>query len=465
VTETSVILPAGVDPYPTVGPLGPGKVVIDNRTDLPDEMIEEGVKDYFVENASLAWGHNSSFQTYANQGGSLMARTKFRVPSSIFGEMEFAREIAEQDDDVRSTIGQMVATAYCDGMQNFHEDERTVGLFNKIDQNAKLDHWLKEIYREYLITQNVTTVNVFVRSRMSFTPNGTKQEVEERLAAPLVSVLHAENIRIVDSDMFGQGSIAYIPDNVKLRTWLEEFFADDTTPARRAKMQRDDPVAAALFIGRVRIAERDSLLAEGMWVYTLNPRMAFRFTAPKGQRTYARPLLTANFALIEAKRLLNLMDYALLQGGANFIVVAKKGTDQHKASEPELQALGETVRRASRTGVIVGDHRLSFDIITPKLDELLNQEKRSLLGRKLAQALLRVPEPTHDAGTEGMKAYVGMIGRVITSDRNDVKRHVEASTYEETAKRNSRLFKAGAPKIWHAKIILQDDHFFTDYVL
>jgi hypothetical protein len=48
--------------------------------------------------------------------------------------------------------------------------------------------------------------------------------------------------------------------------------------------------------------------------------------------------------------------------------------------------------------VIVGDHRLSFEIITPKLDELLNRDKRKLLGRKIASRLLRVPEFVDEAG-------------------------------------------------------------------
>jgi hypothetical protein len=44
------------------------------------------------------------------------------------------------------------------------------------------------------------------------------------------------------------------------------------------------------------------------------------------------------------------MDYALLQGGANFLVVAKKGTDQRPALPEEVANLRETMRRASQDG-------------------------------------------------------------------------------------------------------------------
>lgn len=466
--ETGLILPDGsvyVPDAPTVGGVGPGHVLIDNRTDLPDEMVQHGVYDYFVENASLAWGQASTFQTYANEGGSLLARTKFTVPSSVFGEIALARDIAEKDDDIKSALGAIVALAYSGGMQNFHEDERTVGLFNEMARNANLDHWLQEMLREYLIASQCTTVNVFTRARLTFSPQGTQEDVTERVAAPLLGVLQAEQIRVVDSDMFGGGTLAYVPNNEKHRRWLEAYFNPQTTAGQLARLREEDPVSAALFTGEVTTEdERDSLFPYGLKAYKMNPRMAQRFTMPKGSHKYPRPLLTANFALIEAKRMLNIMDYALLQGGANFIVVAKKGTDQHKASPEELRSLGAVVQRASRTGVIVGDHRLSFEIITPKLDELLNAQKRQLIARKLVNLVLRVPEMAEGAAGDGVALATEIIQRVITNDRSAVKRHVEGSVYEEAAKRNSRVLK-GSAKIWHPAVVLSGSQYFTDYVL
>jgi hypothetical protein len=178
-----------------------------------------------------------------------------------------------------------------------------------------------------------------------------------------------------------------------------------------------------------------------------------------------RPLMTANFALLEAKRLLNLMDYALLQGGLNFIVVAKKGSDERPALPAEIENLEHVVRRASRTGVIVGDHRLSFEIITPELGELLNESKRRLLGRKLAMTLMRIAEQaTESPAAEGMRAEIEFLTRVIASDRNDLRRHVESHIYEECFLRNRELTK-GTPRIWFPKIVLQGTNYFTDYVL
>lgn len=468
--ETGIILPPGVrgvDPDPIRDE--PAHVLIDNRTDLPNGTIEGAVRDYFVENASLAWGHTSTFQTYANEGGSLLARSKFTVPRDIFEEIRLCRDIAQHDDDIRTVIRMLIAVAYEGGMRNFHEDEQTRALFNEMAKKMNLDHWFEEIYREYLIAQQVTTVTAWIRERVSWTPDGSEEEQEERLACPRTTLLFAEDIRCINPGVFGEEALAYIPQKKQLREWLEEFFDPRTTPARKAALARQDPVSSVLFTDRVRPEEvENSFTATGLplWAYKLNPRMASRFTAPKGTDPYPRPLLTANLALVEAKRLLNLMDYSLLQGGANFIVVAKKGNDQYRATQAELENLGRMVARASRTGVIVGDHRLDFDIITPNLTELLNHEKRALLGRKLAALMIGVPEvPVDSGGSDVMSAYMEFVARVITADRNKVKRHVESAVYDETAKRNRRVFTSGPAKIWHYKIVLQGLQFFTDMVL
>jgi hypothetical protein len=58
----------------------------------------------------------------------------------------------------------MIATAFGDGMQNQHADEKTVLLFNKIcgpvaSGGLNMDRLLKELYREYLISSSITTIS------------------------------------------------------------------------------------------------------------------------------------------------------------------------------------------------------------------------------------------------------------------------------------------------------------------
>lgn len=465
-TETGLVLPPGIERGVLPGE-NPSRVVIDNRTDLPDEMVEGAVEDYFVEHSSLAWGHTTTFQTYAAEG-SLLARRSFTTPTNVVDEIKLARSLAERDDDVAAVIGQLVALAFGEGMENQHRDERTKAIFDAIARDADLDMTLAECYRELLISSQINTAMLFTRDQIEYQLSGSTRTLKASVAVPLIGILHAENIRVIGNDIFRTGTLAYEPDNEALRRWLDKFFDPNTSAAEKAEMGRKDRISANLFTGVIEVNALDYDIPPvwGGRLYTLNPRMVHRSTFPKGGWKYPKPLMTRDFALLEAKRLLNIMDYALLQGGSNFIVVAKKGTDQRPAQRGEIQNLEQVVRQASRTGVIVGDHRLDFEIITPKLDELLNPEKRRLVGRKLAMAMLRQAEQGQEGeSSEGVKADIEILARVATSDRRLVKRHIENRCYSETAKRNPKVFNQGYPSIWFPKIILQGTQYFTDFIL
>lgn len=467
-----LLLPPGV-----TMPEGEQRGVVVNETDLPDYIVQEAVETYIEEHASML-GVNmgaSHLSAYPSNTGSILARGKYKAPSSVFEEICLARDMAERDDDVAASIGAMLAIAFSEGFQNIHPDEVTISLFDEVAKNADLEIVLKELYRELLIAGSFTTVTLFTRETFQFQPASADRLRTRQVVAPLVGVLPAEQIRVLDNDMFRNSRLAYKPVTARQEQWLKELFDPGTTPARKAEMRREDPVLAAMLVEEIPASGFDDMWipymgsdpATGSTLYRLNPRMVGRTSFPKGAWKYPRPPLTRDFTLLEAKRLLNLMDWALLQGGANFLVVAKKGSDQRPALPAEIENLHGVIRRASRSGVIIGDHRLDIEIITPKLDELLNTGKRKLLARKIVGALLRIPDyqESDSAGSQGVLADVEVMSRVIAGDRHDIKRHVEKHIYDEAAKRNTASFNQGAAKLWFPKIILQGSQYFTDLIL
>lgn len=466
-SATEIVLPRGVE---RVEQAEPSRGMIVNETDLPDAVVQEAIQTHIEENASvlgIAEGQ-STFQMYSNQGG-LLARPKFRTPANVIEEIVLARDIAERDDDVGLTMGMMQSVCFGAGMAHSHRDEVVEALFDKMAEHANLDSVWYELYREWLIAGQVNTVTAFTRNSFQFQPEGADRQRTRDVISPRIGVLPAENIRVVGNDLFGTGTLAFKPATATQERWLAELFDDRTSPARKAELRRKDPVMAATILGKM--PEPDAMPigfqqdnndpAYGQDLYRLNPRMVARSTMAKGAWNYPRPPLTRNFALLEAKRLLNLMDYALLQGGSNYLVVAKKGSDQKPAMQAEVDSLRDTIRRASRTGVLVGDHRLQVEIITPDLGELLSETKRGLIGRKLANALLRVPEADQDATAE---FRTEVIQRVLEGDRRLLKRHVESNVYDEAATRNSTITSRRA-SVWFPKIILGGTQWFTDYVL
>lgn len=471
---SELILPPGVEvsgpvEFPAPPPEGRGMIV--NETDLPDEAV----LTYFEENASLIGLNpaNTSFQMYAT-AGNMMTRPKWKPPSNIIEEIAMARELADRDDDVSATIGAMIALAFGEGMQHSHRDEVTVAMFDEIASEAAILQKFKEMYHEWLIAHQVVTAIVFRSAQVSFMPQGADRQRSRTATVPMIAVLPTEQIRVIGNDIFGSAKLAYRPFSGKQETWLMEYFNPHTSAARVAEMRREDPILTTLLTEQVAYDNsgeggvewvygdpRDPVM--GQYVYALNPDLVKRVTGPKGQWQHPRPMMTRNMPLLEAKRLLSIMDYTLLEAGANFLIVAKKGSDDRPALPEEVANLRETLVRASRSGVLIGDHRVNVEIITPKLDELLNPEKRKLIGRKLAAALLRIPDiGTADAagGQEAITA-TEILSRVVTSDRDDLRLHMQRAVYKPTADRN-QLGRAG---IWFPKIILQGLQFWTQMIL
>lgn len=439
-------------------------VIIDNQTGLPDEAL----LDYFEENtAAFGWGQSTRFQTYQAQGSMLGRAQQYRPPSNVIEEISIARDLAERDDDVAPALNGLVATAFADGYQNQHPDEQTEHTFDKITEDMKLRAVLAELMREWLIAGSLTTATLFVRSSYDIRPEGVSRVLTRNVASPRVGVLPAEQVRVLGNDLFGEGELAFIPQG-RLAQFLNQYFADSTSPALKRELRLKDPVAAALFTRKVKPTELDDddTLGFGSDIYALNPSMVTRSTMPKGMWKYPRPPLTRNLPLLEAKRLLNVMDHALLQGGTNYIIVAKKGSDQRPALAPEIENLREVVKRASRQGVLVGDHRVSLEIVTPDLKHLLDPDKRRMIGRKLALGLLRIPEFGADETGQSITTFTELLQKVITHDRNELRDHLHRDAWKKAMERNAATFgRVDRPTIWFPKLMLTGFQFFTDYLL
>lgn len=447
--------------------LGGDTVVVDNRSGLPDELVMPALEEHFIENtAAFGWGTNQRYLSYQAQGSMLARAQVFRPPSNVIEEIEQARDVAERDDDVASAIDSIINTAYQAGFSNQHEDEQVQHTFDEMTEDNQMLRVLREMHREYLITNQVNTVTLNVRGHYEIFPEGVSRVLTRDVITPLIGVLPAERIRVLGDDTFFNGDLAYVPDG-QLEIWLRAYFSESISAARKSEMRKQHPVRAAMFLGPVKVEwnERD-LFTEGMTLYSLNPEMVKRTTMAKGEWKYPRPRLTRNFPLLEAKRLLNIMDFSLLQGGTNFIVVVKKGSDKRPALPEEMENLQEVVRRASRSGVLIGDHRLQLDIVTPDLKELLNPDKRRMIGRKLSMALLGIPEYGGDETAQSVEMFAELFQNNVTADRAAMRDHVQRNIWAPTMKRNTSTFgRVKRPSLWFSKIVLQGNEFFLNYLL
>jgi hypothetical protein len=193
-------------------------LVIDNRTELPDQVVREAVHGALGRDRRAPVRHAEQLPALRDErrGQHALALALPHADSNVIDEIKLARQVVDTDDDIAAVIGQSIATAFGDGMENLHEDEKTIALFNKIcgpisAGGMNMDMLLKEMYREYLIAASFTTLSLFTRSRYNFKPGGGGQSIQAQLATPLVGVLPAENIRVLANDIFGNAPLAYNP--------------------------------------------------------------------------------------------------------------------------------------------------------------------------------------------------------------------------------------------------------------
>jgi hypothetical protein len=284
-------------------------VVVDNRSDLPNDVVLQAVEDHFLEHTgAFGWGTNQRYLSYQSQGSMLARAQVFRPPSNVIEEIEQSRDMAERDDDVAAAIDSILNTAYQAGFSNQHQDEQVQHTFDEMTEDNQLLRVMREMHREYLISNQINTVTLNVKGHYEIFPEGVSRVLERDVVTPLIGVLPAERIRVIGDDTFFNGELAYVPDG-QLEDWLRAFFGGTISPARKAEMARAHPVRAAMFLGPIKVEWNDrDLFTEGMTLYRLNPEMVQRTTMSKGEWKYPRPRLTRNFPLLEAKRLLNVMD-------------------------------------------------------------------------------------------------------------------------------------------------------------
>jgi hypothetical protein len=317
-------------------------VVIDNQTDLPNDALEA----YMETTGMFGFGQETRYLSYPAEG-TMMARSKWRPPRNVIEEIAIARDYVERDDDVGNAVGAILAAAYHGGYSNQHEDEQVEHTFGEMSEDIGLSSVLHDMHRELLISSQINTVTLFTRETYAIRPENVTRVISRSVAAPQIGVLPAERVRVLGDDTFGKGQLAYVP-HPPLQEWLRSYFSASTSPAAKRELRLANPVAAALFIGKAQVPwdevidQGSSLMNAGMEMYLLNPDMVQRSTLPKGSWRYPRPLLTRNLPLLEAKRLLNVMDHCVPLDAE---ILTRDGWKRHD----EVQVGDETLGYNPRT--------------------------------------------------------------------------------------------------------------------
>jgi hypothetical protein len=128
------------------------------------------------------------------------------------------------------------------------------------------------------------------------------------------------------------------------------------------------------------------------------------------------------------------------------------------AQAGEIQALAGQVSQTSRVPVIVGDHRLDIEIITPKMDMTLKPERYNTLDSRITARLYQMfMTGNYSAGAAGDDSIklARVVARGIESRRHMIRRSIEKEVLDKMFELNANLISD--PKLlFHPKRVALD---------
>lgn len=377
------------------------------------------------------------------RAGWMSERDRYVVPGGVYEQFKAALRAAEHDDVVSGVCESTEALAFSK-MRMEVEEEDQEDVWNQIARDLDLDSRLREMWHELFIYSQVIvgtywgTKSYTVRGT---TRSGTKRKKTYRLRVPLgITMMDPFKIAPVGGHLFGQERLVYMadPDEAKV---IEAVISG----------REIDPFIRETMVGRFvpdesqtkRLSDLNLSTRATSHMYTLNPLTVFRHTDTKPQyHPFAAVRLKSIFELLDLKNNLRHNDRAHLIGGTNFIIVITKGSDQKPATQKEINALAGYARTLARVPMLIGDHRLNVNIVTPKQDFVLLPEKHNVIDARISARLyMMFLTGGFSAGTRGDKSVdlARMVARGLESRRHQLKRFMERKVFQPILDGNDDL--------------------------
>ena len=437
--------------------------VILNDTTVPDEDIMEALKTQHPEfRAIQQWTSNFQAPNINRSGsryGGIFDRDRYLTPDNIFAQFKTAKDAAENDDTVSGVLETTEALAFS-SMAIECDDEDEEDIWNQILDDMNLDHMLRAMWREQFTTSQFYAITHW--GTKTYKVRGTGQggrgrKKQMKLTVPKgITLIDPLKVVPVGNFAFGQERLVYIADNTEAEDFDKVLAGKNTADVvvrnvieGRHNPSRDEKKKLVAITGK----NCDNL-------YFLNPDKVWRHTdtRPSYER-FANCRMKSVFEILDLKQQLRQMDRAYLIGGTNFIVLVKKGSDEYPAKPAEINALASQVRATARVPVIVGDHRLEIEIITPKLDNTLKPERYNTLDARITARLYQMfMTGNYAAGAKGDDSIklARVVARGIESRRHMLRKSVEKHVLLKGFEKNADKLTSEPKLLFHPKRIALD---------
>lgn len=431
-------------------------VQVINETDIAIDDLKDAVAAQYPELAALASWTND----IKKRAGGIFDRDRYLTPPAIFAQFKMALDAAETDDVVSGVVEATESLAFSN-MQIECDDEDEEDIWNQIIEDIELYTRTREMWRELFVVSQFYVATFWAKKTYTVrgkTKSGNrKRKVFNNITVPVsMSILDPLKIVPVGNFLFGQEQLAYIAtrgeaesfDNVLGGTnssdlVVSQLLLNKYTPSREEKK----------YLAEITQTNVDNL-------YLLNPKNVWRHTStrPSYQR-FATVRMKSIFEILDIKQQLRQADRAALLGNTNFLILVKKGSDNMPAKPGEMAALQSQMRMAARSPLIVGDHRLSIEIITPDRDATLQPEKYNTLDARITSRLYQVlMAGNYASGTKGDDSIklARVVARGMESRRNLIGQAFYKNVLKRTLDSNKDVFTSVPQLHFHPKSIALD---------
>lgn len=412
-----------------------------NHTDLPDVQIAAeapmrevaALMSRWIDNARNAAGRSTMFD-----------RGIYTPPDNPYDEMRAARHACRYDSIV-SGVAEVTEAYAFQGVKWESSNADDADVFNQLSIVMNLDDVIRKMWHEEYVVGQFVAAKLWGQHEFTVrgkSKGGNARKKTYKVWAPSqIRILDAAKVVPIGMGPLGGEGLAWQATPGEIGYYTSSYQGETI-----------DPLMASFFDGAYQpgFEEAGELGMLGVNVARLlvmNPQWVFRHTLTKPDyERFPDIRMKSIFGLLDLKQQLLQADRAALIGAANYILLIRKGLPSEPAQSEEIEALKTGYNFIAKMPVIISDHRLSIDIISPKVDLVLNPEKYDTLDQRiLARLLGTLSVGTPNAGrSETQITLAPSVAKVMENRRHMLKRTLELEVARAIVKhpRNRGLFNS-----------------------
>jgi hypothetical protein len=500
----------GSDDFGDYGSQGNASIQYVNEAGVPEVVAQEAFRNTDVASAVENWmrgvsGGGGGAQQSAMS--SLFFRNRYSLTTNIYDQMLQCIDAVEYDE-ILSTLADVSESLAFHRMSIEAPDSDQEDVWNQVAENLHLGGFMRQMWRElFKVSQcyvaiewgeRIFTVRTPVPDRLPrpssnlspemvnqqnkmkalagqtpdtmtapFSEETDPQQFDDPTARPKqtrkrrkqyalyvptgLSILDPTKVLPVGQLLFGRERFAYIASPAEDEAFRSIFDGTAVDPNVITMLEGPyNPSPAELAV----IGARTRTDSPRLWLFKQDA--VFRHSLSKAEyERFASIRLKSVLPLLDMKAHLRASDRATLIGATNFIVVLKRGTDKWPARMGEVEQLREQARVVARMPILVGDHRLSVEIVTPKMDNTLDRHRYEVLDERIImRAMGAFRFGGRDAGaSSSAEVDSQVVARGIEARRNEVALTIERLLFKQVCEKNPTAMTDEATITFHPRRI------------